>query len=350
MAREIQISQLPSISEIGNDDVFIIETNNTTYKINASAFLDYINDNLDADDYIKNTEKGIANGVVPLNSDIKIDSEYLNFGKSEGTVFDGLSGNALSNLLSSHVSDIYNPHKVTKEQIGLGSVENKTPTDILSELTAQNISDALGYVPGTGSNVVTAVKGDAETEYQTGNVNITPAKIGLGKVDNTSDSEKSVLSASKLTTSAGSSSIPVYFNNGIPVVCGYNLNNLVSSSLNGKTYDDLTSFVSDTASSVNHANIFRFKDSSGWTPQTGWWRCFVSYQNSYSSTATYSVGGNVILFGDNINMCCIGHIGGNHTDSSVGTLSVSWENLNPDIISSSEPSFQLKNGYWIKPV
>lgn len=49
-------------------------------------------------------------------------------------------------------------------------------------------------------NHVTGVKGDNETEYRTGNVNLTPANIGLGNVDNTADSEKRVLSATKLTT------------------------------------------------------------------------------------------------------------------------------------------------------
>ncbi len=70
---------------------------------------------------------------------------------------------------------------------------------VYGNLTAAEISAALGYVPGTGSNIITAVKGDAETEYQTGEYNITPAKIGLGNVDNTHDNEKAVLSASKLT-------------------------------------------------------------------------------------------------------------------------------------------------------
>ena len=67
------------------------------------------------------------------------------------------------------------------------------------KLGKQDIVDALGYVPGTGSIVYTSVKGDAETEYRTGEVNITKENIGLGKVDNTSDNEKSVLSASKLS-------------------------------------------------------------------------------------------------------------------------------------------------------
>ena len=49
---------------------------------------------------------------------------------------------------------------------------------------------------------VYSIKGNAESAYRTGDVNITPANIGLGNVNNTADSEKSV----KYATSAGSAS------------------------------------------------------------------------------------------------------------------------------------------------
>lgn len=51
------------------------------------------------------------------------------------------------------------------------------------------------------SSHVTGIKGANETAYRNGNVNITAENIGLGNVDNTSDSEKKVLSAGKLTSS-----------------------------------------------------------------------------------------------------------------------------------------------------
>ncbi len=67
------------------------------------------------------------------------------------------------------------------------------------------------------SSGVAGVKGNAESAYRTGNVNITPANIGLGNVDNTADASKNVASAKKLNTSAGSPTNPVYFSNGVPV-------------------------------------------------------------------------------------------------------------------------------------
>lgn len=81
---------------------------------------------------------------------------------------------------------------ITKENIGLGKAENKTSAEIRGEITAENIENALGYVPGSGSGNVTGVKGEAEEEYRSGNVNIAKSDIGLGNVDNTSDAEKPI--------------------------------------------------------------------------------------------------------------------------------------------------------------
>lgn len=53
------------------------------------------------------------------------------------------------NKLISHLKDFSNPHKVTKDQIGLSAVENKSSATIRSELTKENISNALGYAPSS---------------------------------------------------------------------------------------------------------------------------------------------------------------------------------------------------------
>lgn len=51
-----------------------------------------------------------------------------------------------SDMLS-HTSDKNNPHSVTKAQVGLGNVENKSSATIRSELTKVNVTTALGYTP-----------------------------------------------------------------------------------------------------------------------------------------------------------------------------------------------------------
>lgn len=66
----------------------------------------------------------------------------------------------------------------TTSTAGLMSSEDKTKLD--------------GIAAGAQVNTITGVKGNSETAYRTGNVNITKANIGLGNVDNTADADKEV--------------------------------------------------------------------------------------------------------------------------------------------------------------
>lgn len=63
--------------------------------------------------------------------------------------------------------------------------------------------------PTSSSSGVAGVKGSAESGYRTGNVNITPANIGLGNVNNTADKDKSVKKAgtADTATNAGTATL-----------------------------------------------------------------------------------------------------------------------------------------------
>lgn len=61
-----------------------------------------------------------------------------------------------------------------------------------------------GIASGAQVNTITGVKGDAESSYRTGNVNITKANIGLGNVENKSSATiRSELTSSNVTTALG---------------------------------------------------------------------------------------------------------------------------------------------------
>lgn len=64
--------------------------------------------------------------------------------------------NAIEASVSTHIGNKANPHKVTKAQIGLANVENKSSTQIRSELTKENVTNALGYTPIDESRIGTA--------------------------------------------------------------------------------------------------------------------------------------------------------------------------------------------------
>lgn len=105
---------------------------------------------------------------------------------------------AVSKLIS-HLKDYGNPHKVTKAQIGLGNVENKTSATIRSELTKDEVVSALGYTPpkqdtNTTYNIATEtvaglVKAKAKTtedtevtiDAKTGKLYVPSVSGGVGK-------------------------------------------------------------------------------------------------------------------------------------------------------------------------
>jgi len=119
--------------------------------------------------------------------------------------------------------------------------------------TTSDFAEGAGVLCPAGSNVyktadgkwdvlagspVTGIKGDGETTYRKGNVNITKENIGLGNVDNTADADKSVKSAttaSKLGTNAGTASNPVYFSNGVPVASNFKMYTTTKATYDGNS-------------------------------------------------------------------------------------------------------------------
>ena len=59
---------------------------------------------------------------------------------------DSVAATAASNL-AAHANNQNNPHNVTKAQVGLGNVENKSSATIRGEITKANVTNALGFTP-----------------------------------------------------------------------------------------------------------------------------------------------------------------------------------------------------------
>lgn len=81
--------------------------------------------------------------------------------------------------------------------------------------------NGVDYSTPTSSGVA-GVKGSAESEYRTGNVNITPENIGLGNVNNTADNEKEVKYAEN-ANNAGYADCLNNVDGGHEVEIGYNI-------------------------------------------------------------------------------------------------------------------------------
>lgn len=62
---------------------------------------------------------------------------------------------AITTLIN-HLANKSNPHGVTKSQVGLGNVENKSSATIRGELTKGNVTTALGFAPANQTDMTNA--------------------------------------------------------------------------------------------------------------------------------------------------------------------------------------------------
>ena len=100
-----------------------------------------------------------------------------------------LNSKANSSDLSTHTGNTSNPHSVTKSQVGLGNVDNKSVATIKSEFTGSIADDNTGFVTGDAVYSHTSNKSNPHE--------VTKAQVGLGNVDNTSDANKPVSTATQ---------------------------------------------------------------------------------------------------------------------------------------------------------
>lgn len=159
------------------------------------------------------------------------------------------------------------------------SAEQVTVADTANNFTSTNVEDALAEVAEMAkSGGVTGVKGDAETAYRKGNVNITKANIGLGNVDNTADANKSVASAVKATQDGDGNVIKSTYATKTEVTNGLNgkldktggsiTGNLTiggNLAVNGTTttIDSTTLQVKDKLIEVAHGNTTKLTSPAG---------------------------------------------------------------------------------------
>ena len=66
-----------------------------------------------------------------------------------------------------------------------------------NDYTTAEKTKLAGIATGAQVNSITGIKGNAESSYRTGNVNITAANLGLGNVNNTSDANKPISTATQ---------------------------------------------------------------------------------------------------------------------------------------------------------
>lgn len=214
----------PNLAETDTNSLAFVKNKKISYLENDTGYITA----KDADKtYIK---KVTVNGTdVPILSDGQVAQILIGEGLSVGAdaiisvntskiatnkyVDDEI--NAVSEDITNHKDNQNNPHNVTKAQVCLGNVDNTSDIDKpVSTLQQEALDKKVDKVEGKGLstedfttelknkldgvengaqvNTITGVKGDAESGYRAGNVNITKENIGLENVNNTSDEDKPI--------------------------------------------------------------------------------------------------------------------------------------------------------------
>lgn len=187
------------------------------------------------------------------NGHFKAGSNITFTENADGTVTMAASGEVSSEdtvargAISDHVADKSNPHEVTASQVGLGNVNNTSDADKPISTATQAALDLKADatdIPTVNNATITIQKNGTKVDDFTVNassnktINITvptsasdvSALPASTKYAGAATAGGSATSAAKLdTASAGSTTQPVYFANGVPTSTTYSLGKSVPS-------------------------------------------------------------------------------------------------------------------------
>ena len=170
-------------------------------KVPASQLPAFVDDIVEADSLDEFPETGEV-GKIYLAKDTNIiyrwsGSRYVEIsssialGETASTAYPGDKGKATTDKVNSHISDTNNPHSVTKAQVGLGNVDNTSdlnkPISTATQAALDKLKEDLEGSIGGSDETLNAHIANKENPHQ-----VTKAQVGLGNVDNTSDAEKPV--------------------------------------------------------------------------------------------------------------------------------------------------------------
>lgn len=136
-----------------SDDSFILNK--------PTALSDFTND-VAVTDVKMNTTSIVSNHVATIPSATASKDGYMT--KEQAGKLAGIEANAQVNTVtgvkgSSESSYRTGNINITKANLGLGNVENKSSATIRGELTADNVADALGYTPASNSAATASANG-----------------------------------------------------------------------------------------------------------------------------------------------------------------------------------------------
>lgn len=160
----------------------------------------------------------------------------------------------------------------SKSSNGLMSSTDKTKLD--------------GIESGAQKNTVLGVKGSSESAYRTGNVNITKANIGLDKVDNTSDADKPVSTATKIALNGKANTNGTYPNMTV---------GKATADADGNVIPDTYALLPTSVTNTDRASA-QWVVGTGGTPATGKTMLLGTF-NIYDTNIWLHISGGVVRGG-----------------------------------------------------
>ena len=119
-------------------------------------------------------------------------SPSIALGETASTAYAGDKGKTVTDALAAHKADTSNPHSVTKIQVGLSNVDNTSDANKpVSNAQATAIADAKSAGTTAQTSIANHIADKANPH------SVTKAQVGLGNVDNTSDLNKPVSTATQ---------------------------------------------------------------------------------------------------------------------------------------------------------
>lgn len=202
-------------------------------------------------------------------------SPSLALGETSGTAYRGDYG-AIAYAHSQKTSG--NPHGVTKSDVGLGKVENKSSADIRNDITKDNVTTALGYTPANQTDLNT-LSSQIPTTYAGSKSAGGPANSAKKVIDCNSEGDTITIGYTGPSLKANQISyIAAYSSNEIKdaeasAVISY-LSAVTQTELEGKGYvtqSDLSSYVTNRELN-SKGYITAVTESNHYTPSTGSWQ------------------------------------------------------------------------------
>lgn len=144
MAETIKVSEMSEAANINNEDIFMVVQDGENKKVQISK----IKENLAEKTYV---DSQLTSKVDKVKGKNLSSNDFTNSYKSK---LDSISEGAQVNTVTGIKGDSETTYRIgnvniTKDNLGLGNVENKSSANIREELTKSDVTKALGYTPPT---------------------------------------------------------------------------------------------------------------------------------------------------------------------------------------------------------